>query len=421
MTPNVWMSLSAVALLTLAAGCASGPRPAPQAANQGAGAAAQAPPKQVQAAPSKAPQEYQEEALSAWKEDDVDAAEKELLEAVEKHASWGWGWAALGVIAERQGDSMLAESRYRKALATEPNQPLAWKNLARMYCRQERASTLEAELSSGRNLAQAEEGPSLAYGILALCKGDLKTAEAQTKAVLRRDQKNVQAMHLLSRVYLADNKVELAKMVLDNALAVQPENAALWNALGLVQLSLQSKPLAKEAFEKAAALSPDFAEAQNNLGALLNDAEQYEQAVEHLKRAVENAPQLARAHLNLGNAYRGLGKAAEAQAAYEAALKQSPNLAEAYFNLALLHLDSEIPSADTAERLGKALTYFREFQERGGKDERLAQYVKDARGRIEKDNRRKERERRAKGEARPPETPSAKPAASSGKLLDRQP
>jgi Tfp pilus assembly protein PilF len=271
---------------------------------------------------------------------------------------------------------------------------MAWDFLTRLYCRTGRASSIE-----GRLRERIQQHPSslglrtaLIYTLIHQAKYDAAAAEA--KKVLKADERNVRAMQLLAQVYFREGKNELAKMVLENARAIDPSEAATHNALGLVNLALKSRKSALENFKQAASLKPDFAEAKNNFGAMLNEAQDYESAVRELEGAVKAAPDFAVARLNLGNAYRGKQDFPKAIAEYKQVMQLSPNLPDTYFNMAILHLDSELPQMDNIERFKASIAYFDKYRELGGKDDRVEQYIKDATKGIEKEERRRERERR---------------------------
>jgi hypothetical protein len=104
-----------------------------------------------------------------------------------------------------------------------------------------------------------------------------------------------------------------------------------------------------------------------------------------------------------------------------------------FFNLAILYLDLEPDGLDTIERFKTSISFFEKYKDKGGKDDRVAQYLKDAQKGIEKEERRREREKRdqlrkaqkaeeekklaAEAAAKPTPVPTpATPPPSSGKL-----
>src|SRR5260370_28759723 len=130
------------------------------------------------------------------------------------------------------------------------------------------------------------------------------------------------------------------------------------------------------------------------MAAILNGFQDYDAAARELEGAVNAAPDFVEARLNLGNAYRGKQEPSKAMSQYKQVVKLKPDLADTYYNLAVLHLDSELPNMPATDRLQAAITYFDEYRQKGGKDDRIDQYVKDARKGIDKEQRRGEREQK---------------------------
>ena len=332
-------------------------------------------------------------------------------------------WTNLGIAQERLGRNDEAERSYRQALELKPEQRTAWDNLTRLQCRTGRASQAETRLREQLQAKPEAVAPRTALVLALLCQKKHDAAATEAKRVLKTDERDVRAMQLLAQVYYRERKLELAKMVLDNARAIAPDEAATHHALGLVQLALGTKPAALESFKKASELKPDFAEARNNLGALLNEAQDHAAAVRELEAAVRAAPDFVSARLNLGNAYRGQGDFARALAEYQQVLRLAPDLPDTYFNLAILHLDAEPEGLDSIVRLQTSLSWFDQYRSKGGRDERVDDYVKDARKGIEKEERRRERETRdqlRKAQSPTPdapgETPPALPTSGSGRV-----
>ena len=237
-------------------------------------------------------------------------------------------------------------------------------------------------------------GPRNALTWVLLETNRLPEAEAESKKILKADEQNVRAMQLLAQGYYRQGKYELCRLVLENARAVDPKDPVTHNALGTVLLKLKQRSAALESFKTAASLRPDFAEAHSNFGAMLVDSGDYDGAVKELEQAVSAAPDLLAARMNLGNAYRGKLELAKAKEQYDKVVALDPTLADTYYNLAILHLDSDIPGLDTIDRYNKAIAYFTTYKEKGGSDERVEQYLKDAAKGIDREQRRREREKK---------------------------
>jgi Tfp pilus assembly protein PilF len=364
---------------------------------------------------------------------DQAAAERTFQNLVDDNPNFGPAWVNLGVLAERRGDTKRAEAMYRRAAQTTPEPAESWEFLARLLIRQNRAAEAEQLLRGRVQQAPDALGARNALIWVLLEQKRLPEAEAEAKKVLKADEQNVRAMQLLAQGYFRQGKYELCRLVLENARVVDPKDAVTHNALGTVLLKLKQRPAALESFKEAVTLRADFAEADNNYGAMLVEGGDYEGAVKVLEAAVSAAPDLVPARLNLGNAYRGRLEVAKAKEQYDKVVALEPNLADTYYNLAILHLDSDVPGVDTVERYKTAIAYFSAYKQKGGTDERVEQYLKDAAKGIDREQRRRERERKdqlrkaekdaadkKKAEAAPAATPKAQetsaPAPSQGNL-----
>jgi len=333
-------------------------------------------------------------AVARGRNGDVEGAERAFQAIVDKNPNAGPAWVNLGVLAERRGDAKRAEEMYRRGAQCTPDPPEAWEYLARLLVRQGRTAQAE-QLLRGR----AQQSPD-AYGArnaltwVLLEEKRLPEAEGEAKKVLKVDEQNVRAMQLLAQCYYRQGKYELSRLVLENARTLDPKDPVTHNALGTVLLKLKQRPAAMESFKTAAALRPDFAEAHSNYGAMLVENGDFDGAVRELEAAVGAAPDMLGARLNLGNAYRGKLELAKAKEQYDKVVALDPTLPDTYYNLAILHLDSDLPGVDTIDRYKQAIAYFTTYKEKGGTDERVDQYLKDAAKGIDREQRRREREKK---------------------------
>lgn len=406
--------LFAPGLLLLSLACATTPRPGPEAGTDTPDTGTQ----ETGAPDASTPDTGTPPAATLEKQPARDTAKK-APPALERRPKDDRAWTNLGIVQERLGRNDEAEHSYRQALALKPDQQTAWDNLTRLQCRTGRAAQAESSLREQLQATPNAIAPRIALVQALLCQKKLDAAATEAKRVLKTEERNVRAMQLLAQVYYRERKYELARMVLENARTLAPDEAVTHNALGLVQLALGAKPAALESFKKASELKPEFAEARNNLGALLNEAQDHEAAARELEAAVQAAPDFVSARLNLGNAYRGQGDFARALSEYQHVLRLAPELPDTLFNLAILHLDAEPPDMDTLVRLQTCLSYFEQYRAKGGKDERVDTYVKDARKGIEKEERRREREKREQlRKAQKAEAPPATEAAGSGRVAE---
>lgn len=116
-------------------------------------------------------------------------------------------------------------------------------------------------------------------------------------------------------------------------LGQDPENAALYNSLGVELAALGRFDEAKTAYLQAIARTPDFAAAFGNLGLLYFSHGHFHAARDACERAVGIDPAYAKAHNILGNALHALGQKEEAISAYRRALDIDPEMADVHTNL----------------------------------------------------------------------------------------
>jgi tetratricopeptide (TPR) repeat protein len=387
-----------LAVLLLALACSHAPpaeTPPPRPLTTASGVTPEAVRVQGIAAPIDAgTQSALDRAVAQGRNGDLPGAERSFQDIVNRNPNVGPAWVNLGVLAERRGDQKRAEEMYRRGAQCTPDPPEAWEYLARLLVRQGRAAQA-GQLLRGR-LQQSPEahGARNALTWVLLEEKHLPEAEAEAKKVLKVDEQNVRAMQLLAQCYFRQGKYELSRLVLENARAIDPQDPVTHNALGTVLLKLKQRPAALESFKTAASLRPDFAEAHSNFGAMLVENGDFDGAVKELESAVGAAPDMLGARLNLGNAYRGKLELAKAKEQYDKVVARDPTLPDTYYNLAILHLDSEVPGVDTIERYKQAIAYFTTYKQKGGTDERVEQYLKDAAKGIDREQRRREREKK---------------------------
>jgi len=170
-------------------------------------------------------------------------------------------------------------------------------------------------------------------------------AEAQTKArslaeraaELSGDDPIILAV--LGAVHTFLRNYGTARIVLDRALALDPNAAWAWQRLGWVENYCDRPKEAIRHFETAIRLSPLDPMNFNNyvgMGAAHELLEQYDQAVALHRRALEERPNAKWIYRSLTNALAGAGRMEEAQAAYAEMMRIYPGLTVARFKQAMV-------------------------------------------------------------------------------------
>ncbi|WP_422926545.1 tetratricopeptide repeat protein [Singulisphaera sp. PoT] len=122
----------------------------------------------------------------------------------------------------------------------------------------------------------------------------------------------------------------------ETALHHAPKHLEARSNLGVLLVRLGRLPSAIAHFEEVLRLKPDFAEVHSNLGAVYRMVHEREKAAEHYRSAITLNPDFAAAHHNLANLLVELERLAEAEQSYRQALRIDPRSAEVWNGLGLV-------------------------------------------------------------------------------------
>lgn len=247
---------------------------------------------------------------------------------------------ALAEAANTLGNALSAQRRweeavraYREALRRRPGYPEAEGNLGvalhALGRETEAEPHLRRALAGNPSLAEAE----LALGAVLLASGMKAEAMPLLRAAVRRRPAHAPAWAALARVGGAG-----AIRCWTRAMALEPGDAAGWNAAGLAFQNQDRIADATACFARAVALDPAMAEALTNLGSLRRIEGRPEDAVSLQRAALKHRPGDAGARTNLALALQDIGRPAEAEAEFGRALGNDPAQALARFNRGILRL-----------------------------------------------------------------------------------
>jgi adenylate cyclase len=120
-----------------------------------------------------------------------------------------------------------------------------------------------------------------------------------------------------------------ARVLIERAVAIDPNSAWAWSRLGWLDNYSDRPQLAIEKFERALRLSPLDPMNFNNyvgMGSAYEVARDYDRAVALYQRALEERPHAMWLYRNLASALSGAGRMAEAKQAYAQMLRSYPDL-----------------------------------------------------------------------------------------------
>jgi ubiquinone/menaquinone biosynthesis C-methylase UbiE len=161
----------------------------------------------------------------------------------------------------------------------------------------------------------------------------------------------------LGGIYLTVRNYEQGTQLLEEALAINPNNSQGWSNLSAGWRRLGRLDEAIKAARKAVMLKPDYAEAYSNMGNALRDQGNLDDAVTSYRKAVTLKPDYAEAYSNLGNILKDQGKLYNAITLYRKALSLKPDFSDAYHNMgdSLIGIKFSKPEPGICELIFKLL------------------------------------------------------------------
>jgi predicted TPR repeat methyltransferase len=187
-----------------------------------------------------------------------------------------------------------------------------------------------------RSDAPASEAQRVEQAIALHRRGQLDAAEALYRQILRRNPRQVDALHFLGVLAAQRHDNDGAVKLIRQALELNPRYADAHNNLGNVLAAMERFDEAATAYRQAIELAPGNFGAHCNLGIMLRRSGRFEEAVAACQQVLALNPRLAEVHLNLGKALVALERHEEAMAAFREAIRLRPGHASAYKSLGML-------------------------------------------------------------------------------------
>jgi Flp pilus assembly protein TadD len=244
-----------------------------------------------------------ETGVEALKSGDLEGAERVFSQALRQGVRTSLVFHNLGVIAQQRGDHTLAVSRFRQAIALQP-----------------------------------EYGPSrLLLGVSLLALGRNAEAISQLQRSSRSLPKEPQAHLQLAKAYEVSDNWIAAVEELQQAADLAPQEAEYSYLLGRAWTRLSAW-----SYQRLARLNPDSARLHQALGQEYAMAGKYELAIAAYQEAARSDPKLPEIHLALALLLLELKKTDEASAEINLELKLVPE------SKAALETRARVEAAKTA-------------------------------------------------------------------------
>jgi predicted O-linked N-acetylglucosamine transferase (SPINDLY family) len=163
-------------------------------------------------------------------------------------------------------------------------------------------------------------------------QGNLLEAKKAYEAALKENPQNPDLLHLLGVIASQTNNAKLAIDLIDQAIAIYPNNSSFYSnrANALKQLTQLDEAL--KSFDKAIQINPDDKIAYNNRGVLLFDLKQLDESLISYENAIRIKPDYAEAYNNRAITLQQLKRLEEALDSCNKAIRFKSDYAEAYNN-----------------------------------------------------------------------------------------
>jgi tetratricopeptide (TPR) repeat protein len=276
----------------------------------------------------------------------LDKAATAFRRAVETDDKVWEAWHNLGVIHFADDDDDAATEAFGKALSVNPAHIASL--LGRAEAHRRAGRTREARTDYESAVAQSAPDSPTRRDATARLASLLREAKAYDDALavirdtLRTSGANATVYVELGMIYMAQNRQDLAALVLGKAAELDPKEPSIYNAYALLALSQGRSQEAFERFDQATSLDPSYLDARFNKASVLLDAGDYGRAKQELTAVASQNPEDMGAQVALGVAHRGLGEYDQAKSIWEKVVQEAPRRSrargDALFNIAVLQM-----------------------------------------------------------------------------------
>jgi tetratricopeptide (TPR) repeat protein len=202
--------------------------------------------------------------------------------------------------------------------------------------------------------AKVDASLQLTVAELSLMGQDVAQAREAARQRLRANVNDVEAMNILIRSFLAEGKLAEAKLMIENAQAIDGRQATTLNLKGLLHHEQGQPILARESWKLALKYDPTYLPAMMNLGALYFHNRNVDQAGIMFEKILAQNPNHLDARMGFALVRYAQGQAEQGRGLLEKVADAQPNSPLVYYNLAILERDG-------FQNNPKALAYMERF------------------------------------------------------------
>ncbi len=184
-------------------------------------------------------------------------------------------------------------------------------------------------------------------------QGRLAEAKAIYESILQASPGHFEALHLLGAVALQAGNPEAAIGLMQRAVAINPNVAAVQYNLGVALRDVKRSQEALAAFDRALALNPTLVAIHSLRGDVLLDLRRFTEALASYDKAIAHDPKQAETHNNRGAVLVELKRPDDALLSYGTALALEPDNPRAHNNYGvvlagLARFEEALPHYDRA-------------------------------------------------------------------------
>ncbi|MCH9033708.1 MAG: tetratricopeptide repeat protein [Planctomycetes bacterium] len=252
-----------------------------------------------------------------------------------------------GVYLLAADDVEAAERAFQRVISLAPKSPLGYTELGDVKIRQhkydEALPLLQKAVSMDPTYKSAHYLLGLAFrglGDREAARRELRLGEAATQRFMQDPlwtrlfeyKLSLPDRSRLFRFYVDTGRLDRAKKVVEDALAVYPNNVAMMHNLAAVHMELNRADLAKPVLMRAIALDEKNPGTYSRLARCYQLLNRLTDAVQYVERSVELKPRDLQSHSINADVFIKVGRYDEALVSVKSAIELDPGDAKLYFN-----------------------------------------------------------------------------------------
>lgn len=274
----------------------------------------------------------------------------------------------LGVLADRAGNEDQALTFYRQSLRIQPDYELAIDGIVTIMIRRGDAAGAVSFVQPIATQYVRNLRVTAIYGEALVEANRFPDAITAARGALRRDERFVPAMIVLIKANIGLTRTELAYSILDQAIAIDANNAELHYLNGVRLQANNQLAQALQEYQRAVDLRPDYVDARMRLGLQMLAGANYTQARDQFIAVEALVPDRFEVHLNLGDAYRSTKQYDLAKREFDQVLQMRPSNAQVHYDLGLMYMTqyTELTGQEQIDMMQRAQAEFAAYRAAAG-------------------------------------------------------